>query len=387
VKRFDWASVAAVVTLASALGCQSIAGVEDVSFASGDADGCSKYCSTLKEACPGDRAVYEDDETCLKVCGLFKAGNAAKPTGNTLACRSHQADVALSLSSDLSENETNCAAAGPGGGDQCTAHPMAPNCDGYCTVYMDACASVSKKWGFTSFDECTEQCVGIPGGAGFTAAEGHEGDTLACRLYHASLAKLDPDPNCEAAGVLPAGVCKGSGEPRCEDYCRINNIACTGEYKSYENPRQCQAVCEKTAKGDLATDVGGHDTVACRTYHSYRALQATVPHCSHSGPAGDGVCSDDGMHHPNCTAFCRLLAAGCADTFESVYRNEDAQCVDDCEMLDDAKAGNGYSVPAALMGGNTLKCRTLHAVRALTDPKSPDAPGDCRAAIGEAPCN
>jgi hypothetical protein len=361
--------------------------VEDVSFTPGDADGCSSYCSTLKEACPGDRAVYEDDESCAKVCQLFKAGNSAKPAGNTLACRADQADVALSLSSDLSENETNCSAAGPGGGDKCTAHPMSPHCDGYCTVYMAACTSITKLWGFDTFDECTAQCAGLPRSGSYTAAAGHEGDTVACRLYHATLAMTDPDVNCEAAGVLPAGKCRGSGEPTCDDYCRVNNIACTGEFKSYESPRQCQAVCDATSKGDLATDTGGHDTVACRTYHSYRALQSPDPHCSHSGPAGDEVCSDDGKNHPNCTAFCRLLATGCSATFKSVYMNEDAQCVAECETLVDAGSGIKYSVPAAQKGGNTLKCRLLHAVKALTDPESADAPSHCRAAIGEAPCN
>jgi hypothetical protein len=390
VKRFAWALAHATALLLLALGCQGIAGVEDVSFA-GDADACSSYCSTLKEACPGDRAVYEDDETCSKVCQLFKAGSSDKPAGNTRACRADQADLALSL--DFSENEPHCSAAGPGGGDICTADPMSPHCDGYCRVYMEACTSITKLWGFDTFDECTTQCAGLPRAGIYTAAAGHEGgDTVACRLYHATLAMEDPDINCEAAGVIPASDCQGSGEPSCDDYCRVNNIACKDEYKSYETPSQCKAVCDATRKGDLATDTGGspdNDTIACRTYHSYRALQAPDPHCSHSGPAGDGVCSDDGAQHPNCTAFCRLFANGCPATFKSVYLNQDAQCVDECEMLEDANVvgGNHYSVPAALLGGNTLKCRTLHAVRALTNPTSADAPSYCRAAIGEAPCN
>ena len=57
MKRFGRARAHATVLLLLALGCQGIAGVEDVSFVAGDADGCSSYCSTLKEACPGDRAV------------------------------------------------------------------------------------------------------------------------------------------------------------------------------------------------------------------------------------------------------------------------------------------------------------------------------------------
>jgi hypothetical protein len=386
VKRLGWVQARVTAALLCALGCQSIAGVEDVSFAPADSGACASYCSTLMEACPGSVAVYEDNETCSKVCGFFKAGT--KPTGNTLACRSDQADVALSLSSDLSENSTNCAAAGPGGGDKCTAHPMLPDCEGYCTVYMKACPT-AKDWGFDTFEQCTSRCAAFPStNHTYTAADGHDGDTLACRLYHATLATVDPDNNCPSAALRPTGDCVGSGEPSCVDYCRLNLVACTGEYQAYESSRQCRAVCDVLKKGDRA-DTGGQDTVGCRAYHSYVALMGEpTPHCSHSGPAGDGICSDDGDHHPNCTAFCLLLAKGCPATFNSLYANKDAACVDECEMLDDAKVvgGNLYSIPRAQMG-NTLKCRTLNAVRALTDPESADAPGFCAAATGEAPCN
>ena len=369
------------------LACHGIAGVEDVTYSGESQDGCASYCSTLKEACPGDVAVYEDDEICAKVCKIFKAGTPSRPQGNTLACRAAQADIALTFNSDLSENRSNCEAAGPGGADQCTIYPSTPNCEGYCTIYMAACTN-TKEWGFNTFEQCTSRCAAFPYSGTYTAAEGQKGDTLACRLHHATLATADPDNNCESAGVRPSGDCLGTGDPSCDDYCRVNEVACSEDYAVYESRQQCKAVCNALRKGDRKLDTGGQDTVACRSYHSYFALMgAPTPHCSHSGPAGDGVCTDD-PEHPNCISFCALFEAGCSDQYADAYGGDDELCVTECETLDDAsvEGGNLYSVDAA-QEGNTLKCRTLHAVRALTAPRSADAPRYCQAALGGDPCN
>lgn len=365
-----------------AFGCQSIAGVEDVSYAGG-ASRCASFCQTVMEACPGDVAVYEDQAACEKICTLFDAGNPDKPQGNTLACRASQAEVALRLSSDPSENRTNCAAAGPGGDTTCTIYEKLPDCEGYCKIYMTACKT-TKDWGFTNAQQCIDRCAAFPHQDTFTVAGGQEGDSLACRLHHATLAVSDPDTHCKSAGMLPQGACTGTGDPDCDDYCLVNRTACTGEYAAYENNRQCLAVCKATRKG--SHNVDQQDTVGCRTYHSYFALQGQpTPHCSHSGPAGDGVCSDNGEKHPNCAAFCRFFALGCPSQFEDAYGGNDGACVDECETLEDASRSQ-YSVRAA-QSGNTLKCRILHAVRALTEPLSPDAPQRCEAALGGEPCN
>jgi hypothetical protein len=372
--------------LITIFGCQSIAGVEDVAVADAASD-CAKYCKTLTEACPGDVAVYEDEATCNDVCRLFKPGSASKPQGNTLACRAAQADIALQFSSDLTENRSNCAAAGPGGDKKCTIYPDTPDCEGYCTVYMAACTT-TKDWGFTNFEQCRSRCAAFPFKESYTVSGGQKGDTLACRLHHATLALVDPDNNCESAGLRPAADCLGSGDPDCDDYCLVNRVACTDEYEVYESARQCQAVCKATAKGSRSMDTGGQDTIGCRAYHSYFALMGQpTPHCSHAGPAGDGVCSDD-AEHPNCIAFCGLFEAACKSQFDSAYAGERDLCVEECEELDDAHTagGNLYSIGAA-QSGNTLKCRTLHVARALTEPLSVDAPGFCEAALGGAPCD
>jgi hypothetical protein len=394
------ATLGALVTLGVfvAIGCQTIAGVEDVTF-SGQASACDAFCDTVMEACPGDVAVYESDESCRKVCAELKPGNASKPTGNTLACRAEQADIAFSLKDDLSENRLNCAAAGPGGSETCTAYPDLPDCEGYCDLYMGACSSISKQWGFDNREQCIERCGAFPVKGSYSVSDASSGDTLACRLYHAEAALEDPDNHCDSAGLLPAADCIGTSEPNCDDYCRINRVACKDKYAVYETNRQCLAVCKETVKG-LRSDSGGQpdqDTIGCRWYHSYFALKGQpVPHCSHSGPAGDGICSDefrdiDGGSvptHPNCKSFCRLLSAGCSTQFTTAFSDDQDACVEECETLDQDpdKTARGYSVEEALRG-NSLKCRLLYAARAVTDPDGPDAPGNCEKALGEPPCD
>jgi len=364
-------------------GCQGIAGVEDVHY-DGNGLSCASYCKTVMEACPGDSAVYVDQAACEEVCALFAPGNTDSPEGNTLACRAQQADVALQFSSDPGESRTNCAAAGPGGDKTCTVYEDEPDCEGYCKIYMKACPM--KNWGFKNEQQCIDRCAAFARPTSFSVAEGLEGDSLSCRLQHATLALESPDRECESAGQLPSVDCAGSGEAECDDYCRVNRTACTGEFAVYENPRQCQAVCNATRKGDRARDTGGQDSVACRLYHSYFALGQPSPHCSHSGPTGDKICSDDGENHPNCVAFCRLFEQACERQFGDVYGGDDDVCVSECEKLDDAGADMLYSIQAA-QSGDTLKCRALAVVRALTEPLSPDTPSRCEAALGGDPCN
>jgi hypothetical protein len=378
--------------LLAMVGCESIADVKDVTF-EGTEGACESYCDTLSQACRGENKVYEDnddetdddeDETCSKVCRVFAGGTV--PKGNTLACRAAQADQAFGFRSDPGESRSNCAAAGPGGGAICTLNEENPDCEGYCTLYTEACKDLtSAEKGFKTFQECTTRCAALPQSGEYSVPLGKKPNTLACRLYQATLSLTDPTNHCKSAGLLPDGECLGKGEPSCDDYCRVNRVACTGKHQVYENDAQCLAVCEATRKGDLSTDKGDQDTVGCRYYHSYFALLgAPVPHCSHSGPAGDGVCSDDGANHPNCTAFCRLLETGCSQEFANEFVSAEA-CVEDCEKLPDAGKNNGYSIEAA-EDGDTLKCRTLHVARAVTSPNSASAPMNCAAALGAAPC-
>lgn len=368
---------------AVALGCESIAGVEDVSFDSDSTpQGCDAYCELLAEACPGDLAVYEDTDTCLAVCASFERGDATKAEGNTLSCRLRQAQFAQSIG-DFIEKRPHCTAAGPGGGGLCTDNAALPSCEGYCALYMDACESISTTWGFASLGECIKECGALPPSPDYSAVSAPDsGDTLACRLYYASAAMLDADTYCKRAGLRPEGSCVGdvSEPPSCENYCRAIGVACSGELEVYENRAQCEAVCAELDAGSK-TDSGHQDTVGCRSAHAYNAL-LTQPsiHCPHAGPAGDGMCSEP--EDANCRPYCRLAEAACPADFSAIYGNG-AGCLAACRALEDSAPGNHYSTRQG-ESGDTLKCRILHVSRALEEPDGNAAV--CGAVFGEAPC-
>ena len=376
----------ALLTVGLLGGCQSVAGVEEVEFIETDENsvGCAEYCTEVLEACPGDLSVYEDRETCEATCASFDAVDPSE-NADTFACRLQQARLADRA--DTSEKSAHCPAAGPGGGLVCTSETDVADCEGYCSLYMDACDSISMDWGFGNKAECIQKCSALePAGAYAVKPAPESGDTLACRLYYASRAALDPtEDNCKSAGLYPFSdqKCKPIGEPDCDHYCDIVEVACVGSFQVYENRKQCERVCENTEPGDVL-DNGGQDTMGCRTYHAYNALALSeLPHCSHSGPAGNGVCSfeKDG----NCIPYCRLAKAGCAAAFDERYA-DDAACLEDCrtvEGADPAPELNGYSIDTA-QRGNSLQCRILHAARALEDPDNEAS--YCDAVFGGAPC-
>ena len=252
---------------------------------------------------------------------------------------------------------------------------------------MDAYESISMTWGFGNQAECIQKCSALePAGEYAVESAPETGDTLACRLYYASRAALDPsEVNCKSAGLYPFAdqKCKPTGEPDCKHYCNIVQAACMGSAEVYESPEQCEEVCANTDPGTVL-DNGGQDTVGCRTYHSYNALVLDeTPHCSHSGPAGNGVCSF--TEDPNCTPYCRLAKAGCPELFEEKDGSTDA-CLERCRDIEGAVPDamhNAYSVDGAQIG-DTLQCRILHAARALEHPD--DKATYCPAVFGGAPC-
>lgn len=380
------ATAGAVVSLWLLGSCQSVAGVEDVEFLGVDESsaGCAEYCDEVLEACPGDLSVYDDRETCEATCTAFDATDPSEQA-DTLACRLQQARLAARA--DTSEKSAHCPAAGPGGGLVCTSETEVADCEGYCSLYMDACDSISMDWGFGNKAECIQKCSALEPAREYTAGSAPDsGDTLACRLYYASRAALDPsEDNCKSASLYPFSdqKCKPIGEPDCEHYCDIVEVACVGSFEVYENREQCEQVCANTDPGDVL-DNGGQDTVGCRTYHAYNALALSeLPHCSHSGPAGNGVCSF--MEDGNCIPYCRLAKAGCAQLFGDKYE-DDAACLEDCRSVEGAVPDamvNGYNVAMA-QRGDTLQCRILHAARALEDPENEEA--YCGAVFGGAPC-
>ncbi|MEI9950015.1 MAG: hypothetical protein WDO74_13800 [Pseudomonadota bacterium] len=147
---------------------------------------------------PGAAAQYEDRRTCLEVCTLLdkNANYSTLKSANTVACRLSKLQSAGIGGTATTDRLKLCAEAGPGGGSACTVQNDAPDCEGYCALYVLACNGHSENPfnGLFGSDrsgdqsECIAKCQAIePMDGDFTWRTGRSsGDTLGCRLYFAS---------------------------------------------------------------------------------------------------------------------------------------------------------------------------------------------------------
>jgi hypothetical protein len=362
---------------------------------------CQEYCSTVTRACTEEYAVYGNEAQCLAVCGLLEEGTASDGVGNTVGCR-------LNAARDISTEPADCRFAGPGGAGVC-----GDNCDSYCELMSHGCGTDDyKAYWLDDLEQCKRKCRGLPDldldgelesdDSRYSAlnnnARDHDGDTVQCRLFHASVANTSvggPAGHCWHAALAPrpdkngaANPCAraaGQTAPRCKDYCRLNATACSGDAATYENDQQCMAVCNAFEPGMVTDDGSGgaakSNTLGCRYTHTYNALTAAVPdivalHCGHSGPSGAGVCGDD------CVSYCSQLEKTCSSQFSSF--GGAAKCQSECKaLLGDAK-GVSYSVKLAKSGTSPLACRMLGLARAMADAKV--APMACEVAVGRGEC-
>ena len=153
---------------------------------------CEEYCTTVTTNCTGATAVYTSKEVCLKACQFIPVGAAADTTGNTLGCRSYHAGAAAGSTANAT---MHCPHAGPGGAEYCGS-----NCDGYCNLAMGACPSL-----YADLATCQTTCAGFEDVEPFTSQL--SGNTLQCRLYHASVAAGDKT-HCDHIGTSPSpGTC------------------------------------------------------------------------------------------------------------------------------------------------------------------------------------
>lgn len=386
------ATLAALGVLTFALGCQSIADIPEVSYSAI----CNDYCDLEFKVCPGLFGQYEDERACLETCiALDKAADGSPlTTGNTVSCRLKNLKLAQQLQDAPTDLQQACTRGGPGGGDTCTLAPKAPDCEGYCAIYRDACSGDSSN-PFVSLglandsagtqSECIAKCQGIPGmpKPGYTWQSGKDsGDTLGCRLFYATQSAVDPKNNCDLAGIRPSGACRDDDlEPSCANFCLALTTACQGDLAVYESEGQCEAVCKATAPG-VKDSIETLDTVACRTAHAFNALLVKASdHCPHTGPLGAGVCGAGG----NCEAFCALAKVACPTDYASKFPRA-GDCEDDCSALGGAKDG-GYSVKEGERGGATVQCRGLAVSRVLELPAAERTVGACAPVFGADPCS
>lgn len=213
VTRLLAVAFAAFVAAGAASGCANIIGLEKAEHdpsldPGGAADSgtqpgslCDRYCTTVMKNCTGDVAVYASREACLGVCERLPRGTEGEVRGNSVACRLHFAESALSTG----EPASACPSAGPGGNGVC-----GDNCSGFCAVAVQACKdediSIIK-----SLAGCQTACAKLPDPGGYTAKI-VSGFTVQCRLYHVSAATIDPAQHCpHVEGIGPCSP--GSAAP------------------------------------------------------------------------------------------------------------------------------------------------------------------------------
>ncbi len=185
----------------SVVNCSNILGIEDASCDPAVADCqvgvsalCQEYCDTVMANCSGELSVYIGPEACLSVCGLLPEGSAGDIGVNTVQCRLGQARSAATTG----EPAAHCAGAGPGGEGPPDEFPpgeaalCGTNCEGLCTLMLGACDE------YSSLDACIEECRAVPDLGGYDTST-TRGNSVQCRLWHASAATREAFPHCQHA--------------------------------------------------------------------------------------------------------------------------------------------------------------------------------------------
>jgi hypothetical protein len=158
---------------------------------------CDRYCDAVLANCSAENSVYTSRDVCMGVCETFPPGQEGDDGVNTAECRLQYAIAAGAVG----ELPLNCAAAGPGGDGKCGT-----NCEGFCTIGLKACADSM----VITVDSCAGICARLPDPGGFTD-QIQSGNSVQCRLYHASAATFDPRTHCiHVAGV---GPCSANAPP------------------------------------------------------------------------------------------------------------------------------------------------------------------------------
>jgi hypothetical protein len=146
---------------------------------------CDGYCTRITDNCTAARAQYPNKETCMSTCAHFPQGQESDMTGNSLGCRLYHAGAAADAP------DTHCTHAGPGGNGQCGS-----NCEGFCTVAAAACPAV-----YPELALCVSTCADFNDAEPFDASD-LSGDTLACRLYHLTVATMFAEMHCPHTAAI-----------------------------------------------------------------------------------------------------------------------------------------------------------------------------------------
>jgi hypothetical protein len=177
-------------------GAAGAAGGTGVGGAGSEQPLCERYCDAVMSSCTGARAVYASREVCLAVCATLPPGKEGDEGTNTVQCRLRKAQAIP----QVGEPDVECPAAGPGGDGACGT-----NCEGFCSIASSVCAAA-----IVTSGGCPALCAPVPDLGGYTSNV-QSGNSVQCRLYHASAATLDPGIHC--SHVRGLGPCTSSAPP------------------------------------------------------------------------------------------------------------------------------------------------------------------------------
>jgi len=147
--------------------------------ATGTGAGCDAYCTDILANCQDANAQYPDMAACLGSCAGMPDGAPGATDGNSIACRTYHAGAAEM------DPLLHCGHAGPSGADTCGV-----SCEGYCTIVQHACTGANAV--YATEMECMTACEVVTDDVPYTSAA-NAGDSLSCRIYHATVAASSPD--------------------------------------------------------------------------------------------------------------------------------------------------------------------------------------------------
>ena len=277
-------------------GCQSGACKPGTLKKCDDANACTNDACDPKLGCTktANTAACEDGNPCTKtdVCkdsscvagtqcddgnpctsDSCDTGKGCKFENNTLACDDK----------DVKTEKDVC------GSGSCKGTPIkpVPDCAMYCAGVTTVCVGDLAQ--FSNIAACKSWCDAAKLTAG--TVDDKSGNTLGCRIYHASVASTTPDAakaHCEHTGPSGGNVCGAF----CDNFCEATQKACVGGDKVYADATECKTACAKAATTGKSTDTSG-ETLQCLFYHvgvAATTVDAAKVHCPHAmspNKAGD----------------------------------------------------------------------------------------------------
>jgi hypothetical protein len=174
---------------------------------------CATYCTNIQANCTAANAQYPDPAHCMAACAAFPVGLAADTSGNTLGCRVYHSGAPAMM-----DPATHCVHAGPGGDKTSAAAPgtCGDACTSFCEIEIKACGVTGDAGGFGQYasqTDCVTKCANFNKVNLYGVTS--KGDSLACRLYHATNAAITgmQNPHCAHTAETPTGPCAGAASP------------------------------------------------------------------------------------------------------------------------------------------------------------------------------